>query len=154
MQMVFNKLYEESDKSNTHRWKIAGLVMLALISFLLLIQITGKPLSQPEIEKRIASTPILRRHDKFCTDLPKPDGYKLLYKSFGGNSFTIAISYNYQIPMRSKDVFQFYQKLFDEKGWTYKDGRYESKNGKQFIGIHFVSAYDHEYSIYCAELQD
>jgi hypothetical protein len=41
--------------------------------------------------------PVLAAWEKLCTEIPKPDDFKFLYRNIGGgNSFTTAMSYFYE----------------------------------------------------------
>lgn len=151
--MSLSNLYEETDKTNRRRWMFAGLAVLVLNSYILAFAFCGRDMSSEAVEKRIANSETFRRVDNMCSKILKPQGSKFLYKRDGGNSFTASVTHEYQIPNRSKnEVYQFYQKLFSEKGWTYNDGRYESMDGKQIISIHYTDAYNLIYTFYCAEI--
>ncbi len=150
--MPVGNFYKESDKITQQRWIIAAKITLGGVLLILMASFLGPQRTQKEIEEIISKSPNLKRVDEFCTNLPKPAESKILFKNLSGNSFTTAISYRYRIPKKSKEVYEFYDKLFSEKGWKYTDGRYESADGKKYVNVHLTDAHHSDYSFYCAEI--
>lgn len=128
--------------------KIYLLIIFGLLLVCGLETFVCKRRTQADIELAISKSPSLQRIDKFCTDLPKPDGFRFVYKDIGGNNLRYALAYRYKTEQRNNDVRQFYSTWFDENGWQrHSDGTFTFVKGKQTIAV----SYNGDYEIYCSE---
>jgi len=128
--------------------KISLLIIFGLLTFCGLETFVCKRRTQADVELAISKSPRLQRIDKFCTDLPKPAGFRFVYKDIGGNNLRDSLSFLYKSEQRSDDVRQFYSTWFNENGWQrHSDGSSNFVKNKQTIAV----SYNGNYSIYCSE---
>ena len=141
--MSFNNFYEESDKTSWRRWGIAALVISLLILQGLMCEFFRQ--TPESVEQAITTSETLSRVNKLCEELPKPEGFKFVSKSLGGNSEISALSFNYQTERKYEEIKAFYLSLLPSKGWIIDDSRdLGFKKDNKFISI------GRDY-IYCGE---
>jgi hypothetical protein len=149
---LLNNTTEEIVEINRKRWTIAVSVILVLVLMPLLCHLLAeKELSQEEIERKISASENLKRIDRLCNELPKPEGFNFVDKSISGNSFASSISYHYRSAKRHEDVITFYSNFLKANGWVIGESNYYEK-GNQQISIFSVAFPNANYSIYCAEV--
>src|SRR5262249_54486374 len=70
-----------------------------------------------EVQNRIENEKALRDLDRFCMDLPKPDGFRLTGKQLGGNSDTWYIQFNFLSTTSFAFAEGFMSDHFDRLQW-------------------------------------
>jgi hypothetical protein len=129
---------------------------LVIITLILAVFILAScnDLSQEEVEQIIAKSEKLRQLDRFCNELPKPDGFKFVYKKVVGNREFVHISYRYKTDLTYSNVKHFYTDYFEENGWKQEhswSGYIEYRNGKRLVSVEQVNFIDTNYSLGCTE---
>ncbi len=146
-------LSDFSDRVNRRQWIYAGLVVLGLISFVLLIQFTGRDRSHEAVEKSIRKSEMLSRVDQLCRDLPKPKDFQFVNKQITGNSLEAALSFYFNTDLSYKEIQAFYLEWFNANGWTNDNGSnggdlwFRKNHQKIYIGLATTT----DYAISCAE---
>ncbi len=99
-----------------------------LFAILLLLSIgftkACKKRSPEEVEQIIAKSETLRHIDQVCTEFPRPERFELENKSFGGNSETSAIDYQYIAHVPFEEVKAFYQRASLRENYTLRGESY------------------------------
>jgi hypothetical protein len=149
--MAFGNFFAEIDSTNHRQMMIAGLVILVLISFILLTQFFRIDNSPEAVEKAIKSSERLNRVNQMCENLPKPEDFKFIEKSFSGNSFTSALSFLYSTKTSSTEVREVYVQWFETNGWS-RDSDGDLRFAKDNKEISITRQTTELYSIYCAEV--
>jgi hypothetical protein len=152
--MSFTNLYEESDKSNRYRWKVAGFMILAGIIFVLTTHFCEADMSPEATEKRINQSAGLKRVDRICNELPKPAGFDFATKYVSGSTKTYAVTYRYTSEKPKSEIKQFYTNWLEVNGWEPdKNGYIEFRKDNQQVSIELTGGSKGNYSINCAEKQ-
>ncbi len=140
---------------------IASLVIIAFVILIVGIQLTCR--TPEDSEKLILENSGLREHDLFCLGLPRPNDFKLRFKTISGNSFTTAISYWYWTDETFEQLRAFYQDQLGTNGWEMThfddDERHRRSKFMRFskdkyrISIQRGGNQTANYSLHCAKLE-
>lgn len=158
-------MFEAYEKSFDRKVLKKGLlIFFAFVCWVMLIQFTCR---RPEdAETAIERSELLKEHDQFCRELPRPTDFQLKAKSLGGNNFTRAISYKYNSKMFYAEVRDFYLERLPQLDWVLTD-QYEMemspiakhvsfRKGKYRFTLEHISATGSsrpgEYSVDCAKI--
>ena len=149
-----------SNRSRNRQGLIAFCAIVGMILFIAAIQMMCR--TPEDTEAIINASEPLRRHDRFCLDLPQPYDFKLRYKTFGGNSFTTAISYHFWTDQPFDHLEAFYRQQFDIDGWEmtgvsvderHRASKFISFRKESFrVTIERVGGKTVNYSMWCAEI--
>ena len=143
---------------NHNRLMIALRGILFVVALVLCSTCGG--LSTQQVQNRIDSEKALRDLDRFCTDLPKPNGFRLTGKRLQGNSDTWFIVHLFQADTQWVSVEAFMSEYFERLQWQKTEivrdrgdliprGRVEFRDGKRFVTLDHVAFDDANFAIGC-----
>lgn len=74
-----------------------------------------------EAEALISANKVLRRLDRICSELPKPDTFELAGKSAGRR--ILYVEYRYRTDLSYKEAKEFYDPRLTTDGWRIREER-------------------------------
>ena len=102
-----------------------------------------------EIEDAISRSDSLKRVNKLCAEMPKPDDFKFIRKGLAGNTNTASVVLYYLSFEEPKKNKEFYRKWAKENGWQSDNLRYYK--GNQTVFLEFQPMKDWNLAISCQE---
>lgn len=154
--MVFDNLYEETDKSNRSRWVIAGSVLLALILFVLLLQASCTNLTQEEVEVLISKSERLKNIDRICNDILEQQNFQFYGKFLGSNvRRTAQISHRFKTDKPYEEVKKSFYNWFKTNGWLLSDAReydgrwhayFQFRKANITVAVEHIGVYEYDTS--------
>ena len=95
-----------------------------------------------DLEDTISKSDVLKRVNKLCMEMPKPDDFRFVEKHFGGNAILATLTFTYFSDKKEDEIELFYKKWAEKNGWE-KLKEYQLniqyRKGKQTIVIDFNS---------------
>lgn len=141
------------------KYKLSLAMPFALIGFCLL-SCTGA--TQNETDQLIGSSKTLTYLDNLCNELPRPAGFRYVYKKVSGNSFTHSVSYQFESEISFGLVRDHFVAYLESNGWTreflweengdFHNGQFKYNKGKDSIWLEHVAFQNANYSIGCSQV--
>ena len=129
------------------------MIVISVLAFLALISYFNFKNPTPEQTNNLINrSESLKRVDKLCENLPKPEDFHLVKKIVSGNSYTVAISHYYQSELEYNKIKTFYLDWFARNNWLLEtQGTLDFRNKNLIIHINKGYWAGANYVIYCAE---
>ena len=128
----------------TKRMKILVLIFIVLITSCI-----GDRTAE-EMNIAISQSPVLKRLDKLCTEIPKPNDFRFVEKQFGGNTNLASLGFDYYSELKPVEIKQFYSEWARQNQWKLLEEDIYTK-GKQTIVVEFGQLNPTNVTISCEE---